>query len=654
MLTADITEYERYLDMQNGEAVRKLVWHKNGKSARLEFRRFVSYPRKHITAQKVIIETAEAAVLKVKSGIDGKITNTGVQHFGATELRSRKDGTISLYAKTLQSEVGVSVKSVLSCNKENKYYVTTDRRSVFSNMELSVKANTRVEFEKISSYATTRDLEDDSITAPYLDEARKAGYDLLLEESRSDWHDYWDKNGIIIESDDAFYQKAINFALYHLRIMARGEDGRLGIGAKALSGEGYKGHSFWDTEIFIFPYYLYTAPDTAKKLLEYRYRLLDISRKKAKEYGYEGAMYPWEGAWVSDGETCPYLGDMDLETGERRVNLMGETEVHVTADIAYAAALYGMLTGDKEFMDKYGYEIILSAAEFWLSRAEKKNGRYEILNVTGPDEYKENVDNNAYTNYMAYFNLISARDILNDLSGEKIKELKERVNIDKLKNELPDVIRMFYLPKAGKDGIIEQFDGFTKLEAIDTSVYKNRNKVGTIFDDYGFDRIKKMRVCKQADIVMLFYTLGQFFDSDEIKKNFVFYEDCTLHDSSLSMCIHSLVASRTGMPDTAQKMFYKCCCVDIGEDSDNSDNGIHTASVGGIWLALVMGFGGVSVSGEGLKIEPVLPDNIKEYSFPFEYRGTRLNVTVNKDGCSVRRKTGKPVDIIINGVKQNI
>lgn len=654
MLTAEITEYERSLDMKSGEAVRKLVWHKNGKSVRLEFRRFVSYTRKHITAQKVIVEPMSDAVLKIKSGIDGKITNTGVQHFGVTELRGYGDGTISLYTKTQQSEVGVSIKSVLSCNHENKYSVTTDRRSVFSNMELSVKANTKVEFEKLSAYATTRDLENENTAAPYLDEVREMGYDLLFEESRSDWHDFWDKNGIVIESDDAFYQKAINFALYHLRIMARGEDSRLGIGAKALSGEDYKGHSFWDTEIFILPYYLYTAHDTAKKLLEYRYKLLGASRKKAKEYGYEGAMYPWEGAWVSDGETCPHLGDMDLETGKHRVNLMGETEVHINADIAYAVALYGMITGDKEFMDKYGCEIILSTAEFWLSRAEQKNGRYEILNVIGPDEYKEDVDNNAYTNYMAYFNLVSARDILNNLSDEKIKELKERVNIEKLKNELPNVIRMFYLPKAGKDGIIEQFDGFTELEAIDTAVYKNRNKVGTIFDDYGFDRIKKMRVCKQADIVMLFYTLGQFFDSDEIKKNFVFYEDCTLHDSSLSMCIHSLVASRIGMMDMAQKMFYKCCCVDIGEDSDNSDNGIHSASIGGIWLAVVMGFGGVSVSEEGLMIRPVLPDSINEYSFPIEYRGTRLNVTVNKEGCKVNRKTGKPVEVIINGVKQSI
>lgn len=657
MLTADVTEYERSFNMENGEALRKLVWKKNGKSVKLEFHRFVSYVKKHIVAQKVIIESHDDIVLKVKSGIDGKITNTGVQHFGPVQLRSYPDGVIGLYAKTLQSDVDVSVKSILKCNIDNKCYVTTDRRSVFFNMDLSVKANQKVEFEKLSAYATSRDFEyaGTSVDAEaYLDEAGKLGYDLLFKENEEDWHNFWSQNSIIIESENGFYQKAVNFALYHLRIMARGEDNRLGIGAKALSGEGYKGHSFWDTEIFILPYYIYTAPQIARKLLEYRYKLLDASRKKAKEYGYEGAMYPWEGAWIDDGEACPYFGDMDLETGERRRNMMGEVEVHINADIAYAVWHYYKVTEDKEFMDKYGCEIILSTAEFWLSRVEKRNSRYEILNVIGPDECKENINNNAYTNYMAHFNLILAQEVLKHLSADKTEQLKDRVNITKLQEKLDIVINTLYLPQENIEGIIEQFDGFSTLEEIDTDVYKNRDKVCTIFEDYSFEKINKMRVCKQADIIMLFYTLGQYFNNDIVEKNFRFYEDCTLHDSSLSMCIHSLVASRIGMCDMAQKMFYKCCCVDLGDENNNSDNGIHSASVGGIWLSVVMGFGGVRMTDDGLIINPVLPNDIKAYSFSICHRGTLFNVTVNQHGCSVQRKNGKPIEVIINNVKQII
>ncbi len=657
MLTADVTKYERSFNMENGEALRKLVWNKNGKRVKLEFHRFVSYTKKHIVAQKVIIESYDDIVLKVKSGIDGKITNTGVQHFGPVQLRSYPDGIIGLYAKTLQSDVEVSVKSTLKCNIDNKCYITTDRRSVFFNMELSVKANQKVEFEKLSAYATSRDFEysGTSVDAEaYLDEAGKYGYDLLFKENEEDWHNFWNQNSIIIESDNNFYQKAVNFALYHLRIMARGEDNRLGIGAKALSGEGYKGHSFWDTEIFILPYYIYTAPQTARKLLEYRYKLLDASRKKAKEYGYEGAMYPWEGAWIDDGEACPYFGDMDLETGERRRNMMGEVEVHINADIAYAVWHYYKMTEDKEFMYKYGCEIILSTAEFWLSRVEKRNSRYEILDVIGPDEYKEGINNNAYTNYMAHFNLVLAQEVLKHLPADKTEQLKDRVNITKLQEKLDIVINSLYLPQANSEGIIEQFDNFSKLEKVNTDLYKNRDKVCTIFEDYSFEKINKMCVCKQADIVMLFYTLGQYFNNDIVEKNFRFYEDCTLHDSSLSMCIHSLVASRIGMCDEAQRMFYKCCCVDLGDENNNSDNGIHSASVGGIWLSVVMGFGGVRMTDDGLIINPVLPKDIKAYSFSICHKGTLLNATVNRQGCSVQRKNGNPIEVSINNVKQII
>lgn len=656
MLKGTVNEYERSLNMKNGESVRMVTRIcKNGVTAKLAFSRFVSQTHKHIVAEQVRILCNSDAEIRVVTGIDGKMTNSGVQHFGPAELRSYHGNRISLCAKTLQSKVTVCAQSVLKCSLDNKYSVKTDRRGVYSCMSLKAERGKELVFEKISAYSTSRDLgfcENDSAEKnceKYLSEAEKLGYHKLMELSERKWKDFWNTKAIIIDSDNDFYQKAVNFALYHLYIMASGEDSRLGIGAKAMSGEGYKGHSFWDTEIFILPYYIYNEPQTARKLLEYRYGLLEASRKKAKEYGFDGAMYPWEGAWADDGETCPRLGDMDLETGERRVNYMGEKEVHINADIAYAVWHYYTATGDKEFMEKYGCEMILSTAKFWLSRVVERNRRFEILDVIGPDEYKDGIDNNAYTNYMAYFNLCLAQKIIDNISEEYKNKLK--IDTDKMKSRLQEVTEHIYIPKPDADGIIEQLDGFRALKDVDYSLYKNKEKVGAIFDDYSFEEINTMRVCKQADLVMLFYTLPDIFDRKTVKRNFEYYENCTLHDSSLSLCIHSLMASRLNMTDTSIELFKKCCEVDLGDNTDNSDNGIHSASIGGIWLAATMGFGGVRAENDALIAEPVLPKGITGYSLSIMYRGTQYRLTVDENRADIERIIGEEQTVILNGNK---
>lgn len=656
MQAGEAKDYSRTLNMKNGETVRKVAWTgRNGVKLEMEFRRFVSFAKKHIVAEKVTIKALQAAELTVRSGIDGKITNSGVQHFGPAALRAYPDGRIGLCAETLQSKVRVGVQSVLKCSHDAKYSVQTERRGVFFNLGLNVKAGETIVFEKISAYSCSRDLGYDetygveNLCKDYLCEAKELGYDNLFAENTSDWEKFWKENEIIIDSLNPFYQQAVNFALYHLRIMANHEDNRMGIGAKAMSGEGYKGHSFWDTEIFILPYYIYNMPETARNLLEYRYRLLKASREKAKQYGYDGAMYPWEGAWIDDGETCPRLGDLDLETGEQRINLMGEKEVHIGADITYAVWHYYTATGDKDFMKQCGCEVILSTAAFWLSRVTERNGRYEILDVIGPDEYKDGIDNNAYTNYMTHFNLCLARDILKNISSEFRSELNKKINIDSIEKRLPEIIECLYLPFPDENGIIPQLDGFQRLKELDYSRYKNLEKVGTIFHDYSFEEINKMRVCKQADLVMLFYTLRNLFDEETVKQNFTYYENCTLHDSSLSLCIHSLMASRLNMPQTAFELFGKCCEVDLGENTDNSDNGIHSASIGGIWLAVAMGFGGVRAEEDGLIIAPILPEGITSYSLPITYRGTKYRLNVSSDGAKVERMSGEKQKVILNG-----
>lgn len=664
MLSGSVEEYKRELNLRNGESVRRFLWKgRNGAAARLEFRRIVSQVKKHIVAQKISITPLCKAEIIITSGIDGKITNSGVQHFGPVCRRKYSDGIIGTYAETLESKIPVAVFSSLKIEGEKERKVVTDRRGLYIVSEAERNENEELCIEKISSYSTLRDLEYIGGGAAeavkkdgkrYVEEAASEGYDALFEESAADWESFWRAHEIKIKSENKFFALAMNFAQYHMRIMVNERDSRMGIGAKALSGEGYKGHSFWDTEMFILPYYIFSEPKTARRLLEYRHSMLKSACEKAKKYGYDGAMYPWECAWQDYGEACPDYGDLDLETGEARKNGMGEIEVHVSCDIAYGVWQYYCASGDGDFMEKYGCEIIILTAAFWTSRVVYRNERYEILNVIGPDEYKDGVNNNAYTNYMAYFNMRLALRAAKIMSAETYRRMDKMYGFDKLCKRIEAILPEMYLPKADSDGIIPQFDGVRDLADIDTSIYKNRKKIGSIFDDYGFADIEKMQVFKQADTVMLLYTLENCFSESEIRKNYEYYEKRTLHDSSLSMCAHALVASRIGLADEAERMFLASCSVDLGENTDNSAEGIHSASIGGIWLAFAMGFCGLRIDESGLTLNPMLPPDWESYEIPICLKGGKLKLTVDKSGSRAERISGEKTAVVLNGKLMNI
>lgn len=358
-----------------------------------------------------------------------------------------------------------------------------------NKFSFKVPAGQSIHFEKISILHTSRDkvyegmdaenitetLKKDGMTA--LKAAFAKGYEVLKQESENKWKEYWKESDILIEGDADFDQLAVRFALYHLNIMVKHDDNRVGIGAKALTGEGYKGHSFWDTEMFILPYFTFTRPQTARTLLEYRYRNLFGAHLKARECGYEGAMYPWECAWVDDGEVTPLYIGADVVTGKLTKCWTGIIEHHISADIAYAVEQYYLITGDKEFMKNYGYEIILDTALFWASRLQynAEKDRYEILDVIGPDEYKEHVDNNTYTNYMAANNMSQALKIIAQLSeedSESYRKLDEKLDLSYIKEKIEACIDKIYLPIPNEDGIIPQSDQFLSLKKLDLTKYK--------------------------------------------------------------------------------------------------------------------------------------------------------------------------------------
>lgn len=664
-------DYHRTLNLKNGETVRRFEWESpDGKRIRFEFRRMASLDNEHVMASKVSVQPLNEGIdLKIVSGINGRVSNSGSQHFSEGKRRLYDYKYLEMVSETIQS----NVTAALHC--AHKFFINgtpvqpellpvIDRRVIYLSAVQKVKARETFCLEKYCTVHTTRDMaykalsKDDAVTALKEDskasimEVYQSDYAALMEASQKQWAKIWEDQDIIIKSQDPFDQLAMRFALYHLNIMVKKDDNRVGIGAKAMSGEGYKGHSFWDTEVFILPYYMMTQPETARTLLEYRYNTLSGARKKAAQNGYAGAMYPWESAWMDDGEVTPLWGEADVVTGETLPILTGLIEQHISADVAFAVWEYYNVTRDEDFMDRYGYEIIFETARFWASRLEwnQEKNRYEINDVIGPDEYSEHVNNNAYTNYLAWYNMDLALKLAGQLKESQdtkkqqvFNRLDQALDLKELETTVKEKIGKLYLPEPDPEtGIVPQFDGFFDLKEIDLTKYRESSVVGTIYNDYNMEQISHMQVLKQSDLVVLMYLLDDLFDPETKKKNYEYYEARTLHDSSLSKSTHSVLANDLGLHETAYRFFKGASSVDLGEEMRSSNAGIHSASMGGVWQSAVLGFGGVRIVGGELRICPSLPEEWTELDFHMIWRGTKLFVKVEPHQVTVTA-SGNPV-----------
>ena len=548
-----ILEYRRELCLRDGEVVRTVVWESGaGRRYRLEFRRMVSMARKHVIAQRLAITplTADAAV-SIIGGINGQMNNSGSQHFSEGEKRLY-DGRFMQYTQTTgQSKIDFFLSTAFRFAREGepldaKGFIVMERRMIQQQFELTVPKDAVLTAEKISTVFTSRDLECAgmdfaAIQAYALDREREAfaaGYGALMAESAQAWEKLvWSSVPVTVEAEDPFDQLAIRFAQYHLYVMTPAHDHRMNVGAKGLSGEGYKGHTFWDTEVFVLPYFIYTAPEIARSLEEYRWLGLAGAHRKAAENGYEGAQFPWEAAWIDDGEVTPVWGSADIITGMPIKIWSGFIEQHITADVAYGAWQYYTATGDQDFMDRCGYELILDTAKFWASRLEPgEDGLLHINDVVGPDEYKEHVDDNAFTNYMAAWNIRKAMAYAGELKEKNpalYDRLNQKLNLTEAEAQWAEKLPLLYLPQPRPDGVIPQDRTYLTLKDIDLTKYKSQGKVGGIYRDFNQEQICHMQVSKQADILILFLLLENQFDASVKRANWNYYEPRTLHDSSL-------------------------------------------------------------------------------------------------------------------------
>lgn len=628
-----ILGYERTLDMRTATLKRGVLWlSPNNVILRLAFERFASLDKPHVMALRVLIQSLSEGThaLSVTSVLDGTVLNPGDVDHWAELGGSVDDDVVCISGVTDQSGYVMAMHAGLDVDgpKDVQFEVGGTSRAPAHVARFRLESNQKATVTKLVTVYTSRDGDapkDQSAVA--LDEARHKGYDALKQAHDRAWARYWDAVDVRIDGDEVA-QRGVRFSTYHVLIAVPTHDETISVAAKTMSGFGYKGHVFWDTEMFIVPVLTLTYPELARSLLMYRYHNLQGARDKAAEAGYEGAMFPWESTDTGT-ETTPRWTDPHPITGERIRIWTGDNEQHISADIAYAVIQFWRWTGDNEWFVKYGAELVLDTARFWGSRAEynAEANRYELRMQVGPDEYHENVDNSVFTNRLVVWHLEHALDVwdwLRQNHPNAAKQLETRLDItdDRLVHWRDVADRMWI--NVTPDGVLEQFEGFfEQLQPINLADYTPR----TVNMDWilGEDGKQQTRVIKQADVVMLMALLGdEMGDADFLRRNWDTYYPVVDHGSSLSPAIHAWVGARLGLLADAYDMFIYAATIDLQDRKGNVRDGIHAASSGGVWQAVVFGFCGLHLTPNGPAVRPNLPDHWRRVSFNVMHQGQRI------------------------------
>ena len=662
MKEGSVEEYKRTLHMKEGVLERTLVWTSpKGKKTKIRISRLVSFARKNIMVIRYEVTPLNYSgsiefVSKLSADVENHTRKTNpIVDYGpfGRRLEKRnlwaKEDRLYYEGETIGSHLTMACGSAHTILSQ-KETVKADWKADMGELEASLSCTLEgtegesIVLEKFICYTTQLDMPKEELevfVTEELNRARQEGYSCLEERQKEYMESFWKIADVRIKGNEAL-QQGIHFNLFHI-IQSAGRDGRTGMGAKGLSGEGYEGHYFWDTEMYVLPVLVYTEPEAARHLLDYRYSTLDQARSRARILGHEkGALYPWR--TINGEEASTYYP-------------LGTAQYHINGDISYALSLYLQVTGDVEYLKEKGAEILIETARVWAdvgSFAKCKGGKYCICDVTGPDEYNVLVDNNFYTNLMARENLrdaVNAVEYLEKHAPECLKALEEKLEFSTEEILLwKEIIEKMYFPYDEERQVYPMDDGFMMRKPWDENKIPPEKRAW-LYENYHPLFIMRHRMSKQADAILGMYLHSNLFTKEEIKRNYDFYQEVTLHHSSLSTCIFGIVACDIGYLDTGYEYFSQSARMDLDDYHNNFYAGIHAANMAGTWQAIVNGFAGMRCQESELRFKPAIPKEWEAYSFRLKYRGTLLEVSISKEEAKFTILEGENISFRI-GTKE--
>jgi alpha,alpha-trehalose phosphorylase len=654
---ANLLSYDRRLNMKSGTLDREILWETPaGKQVSIRSRRLVSFANRHVAAisyDVTLLNATASLVISSEMAVNEPRTVTAAsdprqtRFFGGRMLHPRasyaKDQRIVLCHATEKSHLTLACATDHSletaCPHAHKVAHTED----FGQVAYTIEGlpDSPIRLTKYMAYHTsqTASVEELCGRAEWtMDRIVNRGFQQLRATQEQYMDDFWRRSDVRVRDvreertkrSTVEIQQATRFNLFHiLQASARAEDA--GVPAKGLTGQAYEGHYFWDSEIYVLPFLIYTSPRIAKNLLTFRYRMLPQARARARQLGHRGAMFPWR--TISGEEASAYYA-------------AGTAQYHINADIMYALRKYVQATGDEPFLRDCGAEMLVETARLWLSLgfySETKEGKFCINSVTGPDEYNTVVNNNAYTNLMARENLRYAAETVQCLQTTYPGAYNALVQKTALEPSEPQAwvraVESMYVPYDEKLQIIPQDDSFLDREPWDFQNTPSDRYPLLLF--YHPLNIYRKQVIKQADVVLAMFLLGNAFSAEAKKRNFEFYDPLTTGDSSLSSCVEAIIAAEVGDIDKAIRYGMAALLMDLADVGGNVKDGCHIASMGGTWMMLTYGLGGMRDDDGTLSFWPRrAPEDNAILRFPVTYRGQILEVEIGMDKVEYALREG--------------
>ena len=656
LATCEVKDFYRELDMKNGVLTRKFIANIDNKEIEVNIVRFLSISRKELAVIKYDVKALNFdGKIKFVPYLDSNVANEDSNYeeefwIGLDSYSNNLEGSVIASTKennfdTPVFTIAANMNIKVNGNIDNINHSNSNRYSE-NEIEMNISKGEIVGIEKYITIVSTRDYEKSQLikeSKKILDEETIKGYETLYKEHCEAWNKRWETADIKIDGD-ILAQQGIRYNLFQLFSTYYGEDSRLNIGPKGFTGEKYGGATYWDTEAYCLPVYLGVADkQVSKNLLEYRYNQLEPAKTQAKKLGLEGALYPMV---TFNGEECHNEWEITFE------------EIHRNGTIVYAIYNYTNYTGDYSYIKEKGIDVIVEVARFWASRVHlsTRKDKYMIHGVTGPNEYDNNVNNNWYTNYIAKWCLEYAVENIEKLKSENIEAIIRNNVDDEDINKWSKIAQNMYLPYDEDLDIIVQHDDFLDKEFIKVKDLPKENL--PLNQKWSWDKILRSCYIKQADVLQGIYYFGDKFTKEQKKKNFDFYEPYTVHESSLSPSIYSVIASEIDNLEKAYELYSRTARLDLDNYNNDTEDGLHITSMSGAWLAIVQGFAGMRTYNGKLSFSPKLPKGWIGYSFNINYRENNIRISVTQDNIKIENLSGESFEVIINNkiyiVKDNI